>query len=198
MKRRIMRMLIGITIASLGIACLLNSSLGCFAVTAAYKAISGWFNIPLAVVNIIIEIIMIYTATKLGEGLGLTAIVNATYGAIMINIFHNVLPHNTILALGVFLLPIGWSIIGRAGFGDTGTNILMRAIMKNTGLSVRISRLLVDCTFLIIASFGAQNYVTLFTIVLTFFYGPLLQIIYNLMGYKPAEVEHEFLITSKH
>lgn len=193
--KKISNMVIGVTLASLGIACVLNSDLGCFSITAAYKAISSWFNIPLALSNIIVEFTMISYATHKGEGLGWTAIVNATYGAIMINVFHILLPHTTILWLGGFLIPLGWSRMGKAGFGDTGSNILMRALMKSTGKSLSLIRVLIDGVFLVIAFIGAPQYITWFTIIITFGCGPLLQMIYKVIGYKPVEVKHDFILS---
>ena len=148
---RIIRMIIGVTMASLGIALVLNSDLGCFVETAAYKGIANKLGIPLFAANILAEIVMIAIATYLGEGLGWTAIVNGTYGAVMINLFHIALPHKTILCFGAFLIPIGWSILEKAAYGATGSNILMKALMQKTGKSLLLIRTIIEVLFLLIA-----------------------------------------------
>lgn len=195
--KKIFNMIIGTTLASLGIACILNSNLGCFSITACYKALSDLFNIPLAIANALIEVLMICYAIHKGEGLGLTAIFNATYGALMINLFHSILPCTKILGFGGFLLPIGWCLMGKAGMGDTGTNILTRALMKSTGKHLSLIRIFIDGIFLIIAYIGAPQYVTWFTLLITFGCGPLLQLAYKLMGYEPIKIKHKFLINKR-
>ena len=195
--KKIFNMIIGTTLASLGIACILNSNLGCFSITACYKALSDLFNIPLAIANTLIEVLMICYAIHKGEGLGLTAIFNATYGALMINLFHSILPCTKILGFGGFLLPIGWCLMGKAGMGDTGTNILTRALMKSTGKHLSLIRVFIDGIFLIIAYIGAPQYVTWFTLLITFGCGPLLQLVYKLMGYEPIKIKHKFLINKR-
>ena len=195
--KKMINIFMGTLLSSLGIACVLNSDLGCFAITASYKAISNWLNIPLAAANILIELSIIVYVIYKGEGLGWTAIINATFGSIMINIFHVILPHTPILCLGILLMPLGWSMMGKAGMGDTGTNILTRVLMKNTGKSLSMIRIFIDGAFLIIAYIGAPQYVTLFTIIITFGCGPLMQLIYKIVNYKPVEIEHKFLISKK-
>lgn len=191
---RVIRMFTGVTISAFGIACVLNSDLGCFVETATYKGVSIRLGIPLFIANIICELIMISIAKWKGEGLGWTAIVNATYGAIMINLFHELLPHMTIMWLGGFLVPIGWSILEKARFGATGSNILMKALMKTTGKSLLFIRTIIEITFLITAWLLAPQYVTWFTITVTFGVPIIMTIVYKLIHYKPTEIEHEFIM----
>lgn len=194
---RIIRMIVGITMASLGIALVLNSDLGCFVETAAFKGMSIKLGIPLFLANILAEIIMIAIATYLGEGLGWTAIVNGTYGAVMINLFHVILPHKAIFCLGAFLIPIGWSILEKARYGATGSNILMKALMVTTGKSLFIIRTSIELTFLLIAILTAPQYATWVTIAGTFGAPLVLKYVYKLVGHKPAEIEHDFIISKR-
>ena len=92
--KRMTSLLVGNTIASLGISMLIKSGLGCFALTAGNIAIANWFGITVGTAGMIIELIMLLLATYLGEGIGLTSIVNAIYGSLMIDVFCAIVPTN--------------------------------------------------------------------------------------------------------
>ena len=191
-------MFLGITLTSFGIALVLNSGLGCFVNTAVYKGLSLKLGVPLYVVNIAFELVMIAIATYYEEGLGWTTIINATYGAVMINVFHKLLPHAPILALiGILIMPIAWSTLEKASFGATGSNILMKALMNKTKKPMMIIRTFIDSTFLILALIFAKQYVTLFTILLTFICPLILTTEYKLIHYKPTDIHHDFIIKKK-
>ena len=192
--KRLTSLLVGNTIASLGISMMIKSGLGCFALTAGNMAIANWFGITVGIAGMILEVIMLLLATYLGEGIGLTSIVNAIYGSIMIDVFGLILPVHPLMVLGLLIIPFGWVLMGRAGFGDTGSNILMNALLKKYGLSISFMRGIQELVFLVLGILGARNYVTWFTIVLTFGLGYLLQICYKLVKYDPTAITHSFII----
>lgn len=192
--KRMTSLLVGNTIASLGISMLIKSSLGCFAVTAGNMALANWCGITVGMAGMIVEIIMLSLATYLGEGIGLTSIVNAIYGSIMIDVFNLIIPIHPIMALGVLIMPFGWVLMGRAGFGDTGSNILMSALLKKYRLSISFMRGIQETVFLSLGILGARQYVTWLTIVLTFGLGYLLQFCYKIVKYDPTSINHSFLI----
>lgn len=195
--KRICNLFLGVMISSLAIALMLNCDLGCFVETAVYKGISIKLGMPLFLANILCEVIMISIATYYGEGLGWTAVVNATFGALMINLFHNILPHHPLLCFGGLLIPVGWSMLEKARYGSTGTNILMKAIMKTTGKSLFKVRTVIELLFLLVAYLTTPQYVTWFTIALTFSAPVLLKYGYKLLGHKPVEIDHDFIISKK-
>ena len=187
-------LLVGNTIASLGISMLIKSGLGCFALTAGNMALANWFGITVGTAGMILEIIMLLLATYLGEGIGLTSIVNAIYGSIMIDVFSFILPSTPLMIIGLLIIPFGWVLMGRAAYGDTGSNILMNALLKKYGLSISLMRGIQEIVFLSLGLLGAREYVTWFTIALTFGLGYLLQICYKLVKYDPTKIKHSFLI----
>ena len=192
--KRMTSLLVGNTIASLGISMLIKSSLGCFALTAGNIALANWCGITVGTAGMVIEVIMLLLATYLGEGIGLTSIVNAIYGSIMIDVFNLIIPVHPIMVLGILIIPFGWVLMGRAGFGDTGSNILMNALLKKYGLSISFMRGIQEAVFLLLGILGAREYVTWFTIVLTFGLGYLLQFCYKIVRYDPTSINHSFLI----
>jgi uncharacterized membrane protein YczE len=187
-------LLVGNTIASLGISMLIKSGFGCFALTAGNMALANWFGITVGTAGMILEIIMLLLATYLGEGIGLTSIVNAIYGSVMIDVFSFILPFSPLMIIGLLIIPFGWVLMGRAAYGDTGSNILMNALLKKYGLKISYTRGIQEVVFLTLGLLGARNYVTWLTIALTFGLGYLLQFCYRLVKYDPTEINHSFLI----
>ena len=192
--KRLTSLVIGNTLASLGISMMIKSGLGCFALTAGNIAVANWCGISVGIAGMIIEVAMLLLATYLGEGIGLTSIINAIYGSIMIDVFGAILPMHPLMVLGLLIIPFGWVLMGRAGFGDTGSNILMNALLKRYGLSISFMRSTQEVVFLSLGLLGAREYVTWFTIALTFGLGYLLQVCYKLVKYDPTEIKHSFII----
>ena len=98
------------------------------------------------------------------------------------------------MVFGLLILPFGWCLMGKAGLGDTGNNILMNAILKQTNKSIGVVRGVQECVFMLIGFIGARQYVTWFTLALSIGLGSLLQYIYKLIKYDPTKIEHKFII----
>ena len=194
MLKRLTTLFIGNTLAALCIAMVINSGLGCFAVTSTNLAIANFFNISLGTAGMLFELAMLLFATYKGEGIGVTSIVNAVYGSYVLDFFRMLLPTHPALVVGLLILPVGWALMGKAGLGDTGSNIVMNALMKQTGKSVGFIRTIEECLFMLIGFIGARQYVTWFTVVLSFGLGYLLQFVYKLIKYEPTKINHKFLI----
>lgn len=195
--KNILKSLFGVAISALGIAAVLNSNLGCFSMTSMSVAFSNWFGFSIGMANFIIESLMLAYATYKGEGVGLTAIFSATFGSLMIDVFHAILPFHSLTVLGLVLLPLGFALQGQAGLGETGSNMMLTAILKSSNKSVSFIRTTIEVVALIIGFFGARDLITPFTVVLSFGFGTLMQFIYKLVKYQPANIEHKFIISKE-
>lgn len=195
--KKLMTLFIGNTLASFAITCVINAGFGFFSVTAANMAVANWFNSTVGITGMVLELIMLIIATRLGEGVGITSIVNATYGSIMIDVFMYILPKNPFMVLGIFLLPIAWAMMGSVGLGENGSNTLMNAILKHSSLNISTVRGIQEFILLVVGFLGARDTVTIFTIILVFGLGPLLQIMYKWIGFDPTVVEHKYLIKKR-
>ena len=195
--KKMTALLIGNTLASFAIACVVKANFGCFSTTAANAAIASWLGISIGMAGMFVELIMLSIATYKGEGIGWTSIINATYGSLMLDVFLYLLPQNQFMLIGILLLPIAWAIMGAVGLGENGSNTLMNSILKNSKLNISAIRAIQEFILLVIGFLGARNMITIFTIILVFSLGPLLEIIYKLIGFDPTKVEHKYLIKIK-
>ena len=193
-RARLSKLLIGNTIASLSIASIINAGLGCFPLTAANLALTHWTGLSLGTVGMLFESLLLLYATHKGEGIGLTSIVNATYGSYALDIFARLIPKHPLMLLGITLAPIGWSLMGKAGYGDTGSNIVMNALVKSTKKSIGLIRGIQEVLFLTIGILGARQYITWLTIALSLGLGYFLQVAYKLLKYDPTKIKHKFII----
>jgi uncharacterized membrane protein YczE len=192
--KNIIKSMVGISISAFGIACVANSDIGAFALTAASKSLGRITGIPFGVTYMMIEIIFLLFATWKGEGIGWTAILNGTYGSLLIGQLHEVLPHHPNMVWCVFLIPVGYSIMGKACLGETGSNIFTTTIMKMTGWNVIITRFLLEMSLLGIGMIGAREYVTIYSLLITLLAGPVIHVIYHMFKFVPTKTEHKYLI----
>jgi uncharacterized membrane protein YczE len=192
--KNIFKSILGISISAFGIACVANSDIGAFALTAASKSLGNLTGIRFSIMYMMIEIGFLTWATFKGEGVGWTAILNGTYGSLLIGQFHEILPHHPNMVWCVFLIPIGYSIMGKAGLGETGSNIFTTTIMKMTGWNVIITRFLLEMSLLGIGFIAAKEYVTIYSLLITILAGPVIHVIYHTFKFKPTKVEHKYLI----
>lgn len=195
MGYRLLKSMVGGTFIALGVATIMASGLGSFSMTAAYMSLSDWFNIPFFLTNIIAELIMIAYVTYKGEGIGWSTIISSTYICVMIEVFYNILPqHPCMIFLGLIYY-IGLAMTASAELGDSGVNLLMKILVRDTGKSVSFIRTVEECVFLLIGilGIGGRGFVSWMTIVLTFITGPILQYCYKLFKFDPKKAEHEYI-----
>ena len=195
--RRFLRLISGIILSSFAITMVIHAQLGVFPITAMNLSLANMLGISIGVSGMIVELVILILAYKLGEGLTLTGIVNATIGSLLIDFWHIILPYHPVMILGVLLLPIAWYFSGSAGLGDTNQNLLTNAILKRTNKSMGFIRMCQEVLFVGIGFLAARSSITLLTIVLSLGFGYVMQFEYKLLKYDSSKVEHKFLIKGK-
>ena len=196
MTKKIIKLISGVILSSFGITCVIHANLGVFPVTAANIAISNWFGISIGVAGMLVEFIILASALFLGEGVSLTGIINATLGSLLIDFWNPILPYHPLMVLGILLLPIAWYLSSSVGLGDTNQNLLTNGILKRTNKSLGLVRGIQESLLMIIGLLGHGS-VTPLTIILSLFFGKLMEFEYKLLKYDPTEVNHSYLIRAK-
>ena len=197
MVKRIFNSLIGSLITAFGIACIANSGLGCFPITAAYIGLSKVLHIPYSVISIIVESSMLVYVCLKKEGIGISAILATTFVSIMIDVFRFILPNSTFLILFGWMSMLGWAITATACLGEGASQILTRVLINKTGKSVGFIRTAIEVTFLIIALLTAREQISWMTVVLTLGTGKVLEWFYKLLKFNPANAKHDYVIKIK-
>lgn len=196
MIKRLIKLIGGVTLSSFSITCVIHANLGVFPVTAFNLSIANWLGISIGVAGLLAELVMMVIAFKMKEGLTLTGIINATVGSLLIDVWSLILPKHPLMVLGILLLPVAWMLSGSAGLGDTHQNLVMNGILKRTNKSMSLVRACQETFFMIIGLLGSGA-VTPLTIILSLFFGKLMQFEYKLLKYRPDKVKHDMLIKTK-
>lgn len=195
--KRFFRLIFGVILSSFAITMVIHAGLGVFPITSANLALANWLNISMGMSGALIELLMLIIAYKMGEGLTLMGVVNATLGSLLIDVWSLILPKHPLMVLGVLLLPVAWFLSGGTGFGDTNQNLLMNGILKRTKKSMGFVRLCQEVLFVTIGLLGTKGAVTPLTIVLSLGFGYIMQFEYRLLKYNPTKIKHQYLIKQR-
>lgn len=197
MIKKLLKLFSGVVLSSFGITCVIHANLGVFPITATNIAVSNWLGISMGVAGMLVELLILGLALYLGEGVSLTGIVNATLGSLLIDFWNPILPYHPLMVLGILLLPIAWFLSSSVGLGDTNQNLLTNGIIKRTNKSLGLIRTLQESSLMIIGLVGGKGCVTPLTIVLSLFFGKIMEFEYKLLKYDPTKVTHSYLIGAK-
>ena len=195
--KKLLKLFSGVVLSSFGITCVIHANLGVFPITATNIAVSNWLGISMGVAGMLVELLILGLALYLGEGVSLTGIVNATLGSLLIDFWNPILPYHPLMVLGILLLPIAWFLSSSVGLGDTNQNLLTNGIIKRTNKSLGLIRTLQESSLMIIGLVGGKGCVTPLTIVLSLFFGKIMEFEYKLLKYDPTKVTHSYLIGAK-
>lgn len=195
--KKLLKLFSGIVLSSFSITCVIHANLGVFPITATNIAISNWLGISMGVAGMLVELLILGLALYLGEGVSLTGIVNATLGSLLIDFWNPILPYHPLMVLGILVLPISWFLSSSVGLGDTNQNLLTNGIIKRTNKSLGLIRTLQESSLMIIGLVGGKGCVTPLTIVLSLFFGKIMEFEYKLLKYDPTKVTHSYLIGAK-
>ena len=195
--KRFLRLLVGVLLSSFSITMVIHAGLGVFPITSANLAISNWLGVSMGVAGTLVELVIMLLAYKMGEGLTLTGIINATVGSLLIDVWSLILPKHPLMILGILLLPIAWYLSSGAELGDTNQNLLQTGILKRTNRSMGQVRMFQEVLFVVIGLLGAREYVTPLTIILSLGFGYIMQFEYKLLKFDVTKLEHSFLIKGK-
>ena len=197
MFKKVFQLFAGTVLASFGIASVVQSGLGCMATTVGNFAVGNWLNMSVGMAGFLIEVILLIVLLYLGEGVSLTGLVNMSLGSVLIDVFIAILPLGKFMIIGLLLAPIGWMLQAKSGLGESNNNLLTTSILKRTKAKLWQVKAIQEFIYVTMGLIGARERISLFTIVLSFGLGYLIQFEYSLFKFEPTKVEHKYLIKGK-
>ena len=197
MFKKVFQLFAGTVLASFGIASVVQSGLGCMATTVGNFAVGNWLNMSVGMAGFLIEVILLMVLLYLGEGVSLTGLVNMSLGSVLIDVFIAILPLGKFMIIGLLLAPIGWMLQAKSGLGESNNNLLTTSILKRTKAKLWQVKAIQEFIYVTMGLIGARERISLFTIVLSFGLGYLIQFEYGLFKFEPTKVEHKYLIKGK-
>ena len=199
--KRLLALILGLFLYALGIVLCVQANIGCAPWDVLHMGLSRFTGWSMGQMSISVGALICVLVLILHEKLGLGTILNMLLiGEFMDLIFASgVIPLLTNIWLGIIMMIAGLFIIALgsyfyigAGFGAGPRDSLMVAVQRRLKIPVGACRAIVEGTALLIGFFlGGQ--VGAGTVIAVFGIGFCVQIVFKLLRFDPAAVEHETL-----
>jgi len=198
---RLASLIWGLFLFALGIVLTMKANIGFAPWDVLHSGLSERTGISFGTVSILIGLLICVLVLLLGEKLGLGTLLNMVLIGSFIDILlkADIIPEAqgfisglAVITLGLFVIAFGSYFYIKAGFGAGPRDYLMIVIRRRTRLSVGLSRGLVEGTAVL---FGwlLGGPVGGGTVLAAFGISICIQIVFSLLKFEPAAVQHETL-----
>jgi uncharacterized membrane protein YczE len=197
--KRFIKLMVGLFLYSLGIVITMKANIGFASWEVFHKGISNISGISIGQVSIIVGLIICGVVLLMGEKLGVGTILNMLFIGIFIDLLIdlNFIPGVNTYTAGIIMLLAGILIIAFAtyfyidsSFGAGPRDSLMVAVERKTGLEVGVARGIIEVSVVFIG-WLLGGPVGLGTILAAISFGFFIQLVFKLMNFDAAEIEHE-------
>lgn len=202
---RIVRLLIGLMLFSVGIVLTINANLGIAPWDTFHQGISLIGNITFGQASIVVGMFIVLINILLKEHIGIGTILNIFIIGILIDVLFSlsIIPVMKSFSSGIAMIILGMITIALgsyfyigAGYGAGPRDGLMVGITKKTGLPVGLVRGLIESMALLFG-FLLGGKVGIGTIILALAIGPIVQFVFYHLKFDVKKVEHTYLYKSK-
>ena len=197
--RRLFWLILGVAVSSFGIAMMLQANVGLEPWSVLQQGMSQKFGITYGTASAIAGAAAIITAVVLGESFGFGTIINIAGCAVMIDAIqaahlipqmHGLVSGIAMLIGGLELLALGTWLYMKSALGSGPRDALMVALARKFGRSAGACRAVVDVLVTVIGFFLGGP-VGVGTIISAVGLGPLINLNFAVVRFKPAEVHQE-------
>lgn len=200
--KRLIRLIIGLFVCSLGIVLTIHSNLGLSPWEAFHQGLSKNLGITMGQASISVGIIIIIIDIILGENFGLGTILNM----ILIGVFMDILMLNKIVPVskniitGIIMIFIGMFTIGLGcvlyigvGYGSGPRDGMMIALQKITNRPVKLIKTIIEM-FALIFGYLLGGSIGIGTVITTICFGLVLQYSFDICRFETTKVKHRYII----
>lgn len=200
--KRLIRLIIGLFVCSIGIVLTIHSNLGLSPWDAFYQGLSKNLGITMGQASISVGMIIIIVNIILGENFGVGTILNM----ILIGVFMDILMLNKIVPIskniitGIIMIFIGMFIIGvgcamyiGAGYGSGPRDGMMIALQKITNRPVKLIKTIIEM-FALIFGYLLGGSIGIGTVITTICFGLVLQYAFDICRFETTKVKHRYII----
>lgn len=197
--RRLFWLILGVAVSSFGIAMMLQANVGLEPWSVLQQGMSQKFGITYGTASAIAGAAAIITAVVLGESFGFGTIINIAGCAVMIDAIqaahlipqmHGLVSGIAMLIGGLELLALGTWLYMKSALGSGPRDALMVALARKFGRSAGACRAVVDVLVTVIG-FCIGGPVGVGTVVSAVGLGPLINLNFAVVRFRPAEVHQE-------
>lgn len=199
---RLMRLMWGLFLFALGIACTLNAQIGYAPWDTLHAGIANTIGITIGTASIAVGAVIVIVTLLLKEKLGLGTILNIVGVGFFLDLIlgWRLIPMASNFSLGVLMLIIGLFVIALgsyfymgSGFGAGPRDSLMVALTRKTGLAIGLCRSAIELTALLLG-WRLGGMVGVGTILSAFLLGLCVQLTFRALSFDATLVQHETLV----
>lgn len=201
---RFINLIWGLFLFAVGIVLTMKANIGFAPWDVLHSGLSERTGISFGTISILIGLLICVLVVLLGEKLGLGTVLNMVLIGSFIDLLlkadiipmaHGFVPGLIEITLGLFVIAFGSYFYIKAGFGAGPRDYLMIVLRRRTRLSVGVSRGLVEGSAVLLGwllggPVGGGTVLAAFGISLC------IQIVFLLMKFEPAAVQHETLMVT--
>lgn len=191
-------LLIGQLIMALGIAMVINANLGVFTITLFNLSLSNILNLGFGFTCMLVELLLMFICFCFKAKIGWATLFNGLLGGYFIDFWLLFLPSPTNILVRLLWLFVGCLgfiygtyMQGKISWGKTSSNMLTSIIRKRTGLGITEVKIIQETLFFVVGIIGAASHVGFATLFLVLFFGKMMDVIYDIVGYDPTKVNHK-------
>ncbi len=198
---RFINLIWGLFLFAVGIVLTMKANIGFAPWDVLHSGLSERTGISFGTISILIGLLICVLVVLLGEKLGLGTVLNMVLIGSFIDLLlkadiipmaRGFVPGLIEITLGLFVIAFGSYFYIKAGFGAGPRDYLMIVLRRRTRLSVGVSRGLVEGTAVLLGwllggPVGGGTVLAAFGISLC------IQIVFSLLKFEPAAVQHETL-----
>lgn len=196
---RIIKLIFGLFLFALGIAITMRANLGFAPWDVFHQGIAQNIGITIGRVTILVGLFICVLTALLGERLGIGTLLNMLLIGLFLDwiLSLGIIPLMNSFISGVFMMTTGLFVIALAsffyigaGFGAGPRDALMVATERKTGLPVGVARAITEGAA-VFFGWVLGGPVGLGTVIAAFGIGFCVQIVFSLLRFDPAEIDHE-------
>jgi len=198
--KRLIRLILGLLIFSLGIVITLKANIGYPPWDVFHAGIAQVTGLSIGVASIIVGFCVVGIVTALGEKIGFGTLVCIPVTGVLIDLLGKFIPTAENTFLGLVMLVIGLVIISlgsyfylSSAFGAGPRDNLMIVLKRKTKLPVGICRSIVEVSAVIVG-WALGGMVGIGTVISAFGIGLCIQVIFSIFRFDPSAVKHETII----
>ena len=196
---RLFWLILGVAVSSVGIAMMLQANVGLEPWSVLQQGMAQRLGITYGTASAIAGAAAIGTAVVFGESFGFGTIINIIGCAVMIDAvqaahlipqMHGLASGVAMLVGGLELLALGTWLYMKSALGSGPRDALMVALARKTGCSAGVCRAVVDMLVTVIGFFLGGP-VGVGTVLSAVGLGPLINLNFAVVRFRPAEVHQE-------
>jgi uncharacterized membrane protein YczE len=199
--KRLCALLFGLFLYALGIVMCVRANIGCAPWDVLHMGLSRFTGWSMGGMSISVGALICVLVLLLKEKLGLGTILNMLligmfmdliFATGVIPLLSNIWAGIIMMIIGLFIIALGSFFYMGAGFGAGPRDSLMVAVKRRLNIPVGACRAVVEGTALLLGYF-LGGLVGIGTVIAVFGIGFCVQIVFRLLRFDPAAVEHETL-----